>query len=172
MGARDDVGGGTARDRHALTRVIVCGGRHFAGQRVLARALDRLLAKHPDMVIVHGAASGADHLAAGWAERRGVPDEPHPADGEHHDNKAGPVRNQAMLETGVDGVVAFPGDRGTTHMTRIAREAGVAVWFRVDTWLLPKDRHARAFRAFLARQGDIVETFEVRGGQLVLHRLR
>jgi len=154
-----------------MTRVIVCGGRHFAGQRVLARALDRLLAKHPDLVIVHGAASGADRLAAGWAKRRGVPDEPHPADWARQGHKAGPVRNQAMLETGIDGVVAFPGNRGSAHMTRIAREAGVAVWCPVDTWLLPQDRHTRAFRAFLERQGDIVETFEVRGRQLVLHRL-
>jgi hypothetical protein len=42
--------------------------------------------------------------------------------------KAGPIRNERMLTEGKpDLVVAFPGGRGTAHMTRLAREAGVEV---------------------------------------------
>ena len=42
--------------------------------------------------------------------------------------KAGPIRNKLMLDEGKpDLVVAFPGGRGTAHMTRIARGAGIEV---------------------------------------------
>jgi hypothetical protein len=42
--------------------------------------------------------------------------------------KAGPIRNQRMLDEGKpDLVIAFPGGRGTADMVRRAREAGVEV---------------------------------------------
>jgi hypothetical protein len=42
--------------------------------------------------------------------------------------KAGPIRKQQMLDEGKpDLVVAFPGGRGTAHMVRIARAAGIEV---------------------------------------------
>jgi hypothetical protein len=42
--------------------------------------------------------------------------------------KAGPLRNERMLHEGKPQlVVAAPGGRGTSHMTHIAREAGVEV---------------------------------------------
>ena len=41
---------------------------------------------------------------------------------------AGPLRNQQMLREGKpDLVLAFPGGKGTAHMVRIARKAGVPV---------------------------------------------
>lgn len=42
--------------------------------------------------------------------------------------KVGPKRNRKMLELKPDGVVAFPGGRGTMDMIRAATEAGVPVW--------------------------------------------
>jgi len=42
--------------------------------------------------------------------------------------KAGPIRNQEMLDQGRPNmVVAFPGGRGTADMVRRARGAGVEV---------------------------------------------
>lgn len=50
------------------------------------------------------------------------------ADWEDLGRKAGPIRNQRMLDDGrPELVVAFPGGPGTAHMCRIAREAGVEV---------------------------------------------
>lgn len=42
--------------------------------------------------------------------------------------KAGPIRNQRMLDEGKpDLVVAFPGDKGTADMVRRARTASLEV---------------------------------------------
>ncbi len=46
---------------------------------------------------------------------------------ERHGRAAGVIRNQAMLDYGIDLVLAFPGGRGTADMVRRARSAGVAV---------------------------------------------
>lgn len=105
-------------------RVIVCGGRDYADRATVAGILGLL---RDGITIVHGAATGADTLAAEEAERWGVEVEPHPADWTRHGKAAGPIRNQQMLNTGADLVIAFPGGRGTAHMVRIAREAGVPV---------------------------------------------
>ena len=91
--------------------------------------LDALLARRgPFAVVVHGAAAGADSLGGDWATARGIPVQVFPADWDTLGRKAGPIRNQQMLDDGKpDLVVAFPGGRGTAHMMRISREAGVEV---------------------------------------------
>ncbi len=125
---------GARRRRTGLTsmagmtkRFLVCGGRDFDNAELVDRALSFLRNKHPDFTLVHGACRGADLLAAGWAKRNGITDEPHPADWSLG-RKAGPLRNKAMLESGIDGVIAFPGGRGTQNMLQIARDNNTPVW--------------------------------------------
>lgn len=106
-------------------RVLICGSRTWSDPG----PIDRLLASlPPGAVIVHGAAPGADTLADTLARARGLAVEPHPADWATAGRRAGPLRNKAMLASGVDRVVAFrmPGNSpGTDHMVRIAQAAGV-----------------------------------------------
>jgi hypothetical protein len=110
-------------------RLLVCGGRDYDDQYEIFTILDRIHARVGLGCIIHGAARGADTLAGKWAEIRGIPQEPYPADWKQHGRAAGPIRNRAMLIAGnPDGVVAFPGGRGTADMVRIASEAGVKVW--------------------------------------------
>jgi hypothetical protein len=109
-------------------RLLVCGGRDYTDRATVFAVLDRVHAHRPITCLVHGAARGADSLGAAWAISRGIHTEPHPADWLRLGKAAGPLRNAEMLATGVDGVLAFPGGRGTAHMVRIAREAGVPVW--------------------------------------------
>lgn len=79
--------------------------------------------------MIHGAARGADTLAAQWAQARGVPIEAYPANWARDGRIAGPIRNRHMLACGrPDGVVAFPGGRGTIDMVAIAEAAGLKVW--------------------------------------------
>lgn len=80
----------------------------------------------PDMVVVEGGAKGADKLANLWAKHAGLRYETFPADWKAHGKAAGPIRNQQMLEAGVDLCVHFPGGRGTADMVRRCNEAGVA----------------------------------------------
>lgn len=109
-------------------RVLVCGGRDFADERAVWRALYPLGRMYGPVTIVHGAARGADSLAGRIADRIGYEVETYPADWKAHGKAAGPIRNRQMLATGIDLVVAFPGGRGTDHMKKIAREAGVDVY--------------------------------------------
>ena len=109
--------------------VLVCGGRDYADAATLARVLDALHAEQgPIVEIIHGAARGADTLAAGWARSRGIPIAAYPADWKRHPRAAGPIRNQQMLAEGrPDLVVAFAGGAGTADMVRRSRAANVRV---------------------------------------------
>lgn len=110
-------------------RLLVCGGCDYADAAAVGAALDRVHRARGVAVLIHGAARGADSLAADWARRRGIPAEAYPADWGTHGKAAGPKRNARMLAEGrPDGVVAFPGGRGTADMCRQAKAAGVKVW--------------------------------------------
>lgn len=109
-------------------RVLVCGGRDFAEERQLFRALDKLMTKRQVVTLIHGAAPGADSLAGKWAESRGIEQIACPAEWEKHGKRAGPLRNTHMLTLKPDGLVAFPGGRGTDDMVMQAIGAGLPVW--------------------------------------------
>jgi hypothetical protein len=108
-------------------RVIVCGGRNYAEENVIRKRLATLRDEHPDAVVIHGAAPGADSWAGYVAGTLGLTVEVHPANWAKHGRAAGPIRNQEMLDSGADLVIAFPGGRGTKDMTTRAGDAGVPV---------------------------------------------
>jgi YspA, cpYpsA-related SLOG family len=109
-------------------RILVCGGRDYSDGRALKEALDAIHAERPVTRLIHGAARGADSLAAGWARSRGIPALRFPADWKKDGKAAGFIRNTKMLREGLpELVVAFPGGKGTAHMVKLARDAGVAV---------------------------------------------
>lgn len=121
-------------------RLLLTGSRHHEDKALIWGVLDEYHAAHPDMVVVHGACypkqnkrgnrpdTSADWLAHLWCETRGVPDEPHPADWSIG-LRAGPVRNQAMVELGASVCVGFPIDfsAGTFGCMRMAKAAGIPV---------------------------------------------
>lgn len=111
-------------------RVLVCGGRNFNDRETVRRALDALHAQHPISVIIEGGASGADRLAFQWAsEGNRCGTETHAAEWTVFGRRAGPIRNQKMIDVGKpDMVVAFPGGRGTEDMVTRARAQGISVW--------------------------------------------
>lgn len=117
------------KDRAKNERIVlVCGGREFTGAAFVYATLDRLHALYQFSLVIEGDARGADRLGGEWADSRGIPHMKYPADWENLGRAAGPIRNAQMLREGrPDLVVAFPGGRGTAHMVRIAREAGVEV---------------------------------------------
>ena len=117
-------------------RVLVCGGRDFRQDWLVFRVLADLYEQLPNdewLRIISGAApKGPDTFALEWAwswHRTGhrVYWEEYPADWKLYGRSAGPIRNQEMLDSGIDLVIAFPGGRGTADMVRRARKAGVEV---------------------------------------------
>jgi predicted Rossmann-fold nucleotide-binding protein len=111
-------------------RVIVCGGRAYADKAKVATILYKVcgVRSHDDAIIVHGAAPGADTLAAEAAEGWGLTVEAHPPNVRRYGSPAAfHVRNQKMVDAGADVCVAFPGGKGTADCVRRARAAGIPV---------------------------------------------
>ena len=107
-------------------RVLVCGGRNYSDQQAVYDALDELHRVRKFELVIAGGARGADTLAEQWAKDRAIPTKIYQADWETLGRKAGPIRNQRMLDEGLPQlVIAFPGGRGTADMTSRAREAAV-----------------------------------------------
>lgn len=108
-------------------RVLCCGDRNWGYRGVIRRVLTSLTDR--PITVVHGACRGADEIAASIATTLGMATEAHPADWNKHGKAAGPIRNQAMLESGIDLVLAFHNDidasKGTADMVRRAQSAGV-----------------------------------------------
>ena len=60
--------------------------------------------------LVHGVANGADKLAAAWARENGYKEDPHPVTDaiyEKHGKVAPNLRNQEMVDSGIDLLVVF-----------------------------------------------------------------
>ncbi|MBW6397027.1 DUF2493 domain-containing protein [Roseomonas sp. HJA6] len=111
-----------------MLRLLVCGGRTFTDRDAAFAAIDRIHAQCGVAVLIHGAARGADTFGGEWAAAHGVPMLAFHADWESLGRKAGPIRNQRMLDEGrPDLVLALPGGRGTADMVRRATEAAVKV---------------------------------------------
>ena len=119
--------------------IIACGGRDYTGvynKMRVNKALNLLHAQKGIEVLIHGAARGADTLAAEWAEVRGIETEAFPAEWHLYGKSAGYLRNKAMLIRLMDteflgreiGVVAFPGGAGTANMIQQTEAAGLLVW--------------------------------------------
>jgi hypothetical protein len=105
-------------------RILVCGGRNYFDQARVHATLDQ----YQPTTIIHGAARGADTLAANYARAKNIEEIACPADWAKYGLKAGFYRNQQMLnDHKPDLVIAFPGGRGTADMVRRAHKAKVAV---------------------------------------------
>jgi hypothetical protein len=109
-------------------RVLVCGDREWTD--ILPIAL-RLVQLPEDAVIVHGDCRGADRLAGNEADLIGLTVESYPADWKRYGRGAGPIRNQQMLDSGIDLVIAFHPDpnnsKGTKNMLNMAGRAGIEI---------------------------------------------
>lgn len=109
--------------------IIVCGGRDYNNVSAVYHALHIAHQKRGITLIIEGGATGADRLARQWAQENDVPIQTFEAEWEKYGKAAGPKRNEQMLEEGnADGVIAFPGGRGTADMVSKAKAAGVKVW--------------------------------------------
>ncbi|HEV7258956.1 MAG TPA: SLOG family protein [Bosea sp. (in: a-proteobacteria)] len=135
-----------------MTTIIVCGGRSYglvpagvgedvrgtyenqaaAERERLTQILDAAVVRLGLTHLACGDATGADALAAAWAEGRKIPFQIYAADWQAQGKAAGPLRNRRMLEEEVpSAVIAFPGSKGTRNMCDIAERAGVRV-IKVD----------------------------------------
>ncbi|WP_137390351.1 DUF2493 domain-containing protein [Rhodoligotrophos defluvii] len=109
-------------------RILVTGGVDYQDHHRIWAALDKVKAKHPAMVLLHGGAPrGAELIAAKWADNRGVPQVVFKPDWARHQKAAPFKRNDAMLEAMPIGVVAFPGSGITENLVDKAKARRIPV---------------------------------------------
>jgi hypothetical protein len=109
--------------------LLVCGSRDWTDAAPIAARLSALPGEHEEIWILHGAARGADTIAAFEAKALGFTVRAYPADWERYGKRAGILRNLQMLEEEPDLVLAFQidGSRGTQHTIDEARRRGIPV---------------------------------------------
>lgn len=111
-----------------MSRVLVCGDRHWSDRKFLEDYLDKINID----TLIQGDCSGADRLAKEYTERKKIPCLSFPANWNEHGKRAGPLRNALMLKEGKpDFVVAFHDNieesKGTKDMKNKAKKAGLPV---------------------------------------------
>lgn len=123
-------------------RIMVTGGRTYgvldpkkplehprkrAERRRFRSVMNDVLTDRDVDEIIHGGAKGADMMAKEIAVECGIKQTPFIADWIAYGLRAGPIRNQAMVDSKPDFVVAFPGGTGTADAVSKARAAGIEV---------------------------------------------
>jgi hypothetical protein len=110
-------------------RIAFAGGAECNDHRRIWDALDKVCAKHPDMVLLHGGGlKGAERIASCWADNRKIPQVAFKPDWSRHKNAAPFKRNDVMLETLPIGVIVFPGSGIVENLADKARNMGIPVW--------------------------------------------
>jgi hypothetical protein len=108
-------------------RILVTGDREWTDEARVEELLTDTLFEGD--TLIHGAARGADTLAGEVAKRFGNEIEAYPADWKTYGKAAGVLRNQQMLDTGVDLCLAFHNDlrhsKGTKDMVKRCTKAGI-----------------------------------------------
>jgi YspA, cpYpsA-related SLOG family len=110
-------------------KIALTGGLDFNDHRLIWDRLDKVHAKHPDMVLLHGGSpKGAELIAAKWASNRKVPQIAFRPDWTKHARAAPFKRNDAMLDVMPIGVMHFPGAGIQDNLADKARKLGIPVW--------------------------------------------
>jgi predicted Rossmann-fold nucleotide-binding protein len=108
-------------------KFIVCGGRDYADRARVKSVLDAVHGKCRIHLLIEGGATGADRLSRDWALANGIQVATFHANWDHYKGYAGPLRNQAMADQRPDGLIAFPGGKGTAGMIKICEEMEIKV---------------------------------------------
>lgn len=114
-------------------RILICGGRDWKDYDTLSATLDEVHSQRHFTSVIHGNALGADYLGGVWARHNKIPVLAYPAEWNKFGTKAGPVRNQRMIDEGhPDLCIAFPGGIGTNDMVRRCKKSGIEVYIAGD----------------------------------------
>lgn len=113
----------------AGTKIAFTGGMDFNDHRLIWDTLDKVHAKHTDMVLLHGGTpKGAELIAAKWAETRKVVQVAFKPDWTRHAKAAPFKRNDAILDVLPIGVIIFPGTGIQDNFADKARKLGIKAY--------------------------------------------
>jgi len=107
-------------------KVAFTGGLDWIDVDAVWSALDRVHAKHPGMVLLHGGSpKGAERIAACWADNRKVTQIAFKPDWAKHQKAAPFKRNDVILDILPIGVIVFPGTGIQDNLADKARKLGI-----------------------------------------------
>ena len=109
-------------------KVIIAGGRDFNNYELLKAKCDYYLSNldKADVVIVSGAARGADKLGEQYAKERGYKIDSHRADWDKYGKSAGYRRNKEMVDIASAAICFWDGkSKGTKHTIDLCKEKGI-----------------------------------------------
>jgi len=107
-------------------KIAFTGGVDCNDHRRIWAALDKVHAKHADMVMLHGGSpKGAELIAAKWADTRKVQQIAFKPDWTKHAKAAPFKRNDQLLDIMPIGVIVFPGSGISDNLADKARKLGI-----------------------------------------------
>lgn len=107
------------------TRIAFSGG-DYQDHNAIWSILDMTKEKYPDMILLHGGTpKGAELIAAKWADSRNVTQVVFKPDWKVHGNAAPFKRNDRLLDTVPQGLIATPGTGITENLVDKARKLGI-----------------------------------------------
>ena len=110
-------------------KVAFAGGYECNDHQAIWNALDKVHAKHPGMVLLHGGSpKGAERIAACWADSRKVAQVAFRPDFTRHRKAAPFKRNDQLLDLLPIGVVVFPGSGISDNLADKASVMGIPLF--------------------------------------------
>ena len=109
-----------------MRRIAVTGGRNFMNFLTIRKAFQEINLNEND-TIVHGGCSGCDQLCAEVAKEFKAKTEEYLANWNKYGRAAGPIRNEEMLKSNIDMLLAFRGGTGTDNCIKKAKELQIEV---------------------------------------------
>jgi hypothetical protein len=111
------------------TRIAFAGGIECNDHTRIWAVLDKVHAKHRDMVLLHGGTPrGAEKIAACWADHRKVPQVVFKPNWIGYRKAAPFKRNDQLLDAMPIGVIVFPGSGVTDNLADKAKVLGIPLF--------------------------------------------
>ena len=110
-------------------KIAFTGGADVTDHQLIWATLDKVAAKHPGMVLMHGGSpKGAELIASRWADSRKVAQIAFKPDWTRHAKSAPFKRNDAMLDILPIGVIVFAGTGIQDNLADKARKLGIPLF--------------------------------------------
>lgn len=108
---------------------IAFGGGDYNDHKTIWGVLDATLAKYPDMILLHGGnKSGAEKIAAKWADSRNVTQVVFKPNWKADGTRSAPFkRNDKLLETMPQGLIVTPGSGIIENLADKAKGLGIKI---------------------------------------------
>lgn len=111
------------------TKIAFTGGQDVMDTQAIWTALDKVKAKHDDMVLLHGGSpKGAERIAACWADNRKCQQIVFKPNWNRHGKAAPFKRNDQLLETLPIGLIVFPGSGISDNLADKAKALGIPLY--------------------------------------------